>query len=626
MALIRAALVTATLLICISSARAQVPDSLVRFDGFQRGEALTDSLPAKLPHLTLLDLASQTPGSFTYAFGAAGWPDAISLYSLPPRATTVVFNELPFTHLFTGRPADDLVPLAFVDPPRLELNRHGHAAALSARLRDFDSPRPLTEGRYWKGGEGLQSIDVVHVQNRRRVLFGRPGLLNILGAYSGRAATGEYPGSNLRRGRQLHMRARYAQRSWSLEILNVHNRRRIGAHGGVIPEADDFNTIYIRTGARVENEEAVRRLIRNDLTASFRFGAPGAVTAVSGFWTAETFRYRDPEDTLTTTSGRFGARAARPLFGITAHLEAWLDAISHPGGRDTRETVHAWIGDSLHVLGWRGDATAGAHFAGGSVFPGASLRASRSFGSISGRLSALLSGDPPAAIDEVGFGLLRGLSEIGPGRVVLVETGVGYSRGALDGFVGAYFSRTDDLLDYYVLSLDSAAVMKASSSFVRAGVYADIGWRRSAERGFYFSLKPTISHFLNPDESSLHRRSADALPSVFGKGRLGMRYLMFRGDLDLDAYVEVSAWSSFRSRTLHPQSGLLVLPSQGARLFGPSSNVDIVMEAGIREAKVFVMYRNALSGTALMPGNLIVPNYPLPAQEFRIGVYWPILD
>jgi hypothetical protein len=105
-----------------------------------------------------------------------------------------------------------------------------------------------------------------------------------------------------------------------------------------------------------------------------------------------------------------------------------------------------------------------------------------------------------------------------------------------------------------------------------------------------------------------------------------MRYVLFKGDLDFDAYAEAIAWSAFRSRTLEPQSGLLTVPLEDSREFGPSGRINLVLEASIREASVFLLYENILSGTALMTGNLIVPDYPLPARRFRIGVYWPIMD
>ena len=44
----------------------------------------------------------------------------------------------------------------------------------------------------------------------------------------------------------------------------------------------------------------------------------------------------------------------------------------------------------------------------------------------------------------------------------------------------------------------------------------------------------------------------------------------------------------------------------------------------VRTATLFFAYENVLARTVLMPGTLLVPDYPYPAQRFRFGVYWPI--
>jgi hypothetical protein len=55
-----------------------------------------------------------------------------------------------------------------------------------------------------------------------------------------------------------------------------------------------------------------------------------------------------------------------------------------------------------------------------------------------------------------------------------------------------------------------------------------------------------------------------------------------------------------------------------------SSTIDLVFEGGIRGATVSLAYENLLSGTNVLIGNLIVPDYPLPQQRIRFGVRWPI--
>jgi hypothetical protein len=51
-----------------------------------------------------------------------------------------------------------------------------------------------------------------------------------------------------------------------------------------------------------------------------------------------------------------------------------------------------------------------------------------------------------------------------------------------------------------------------------------------------------------------------------------------------------------------------------------------VAEAGIRTATIFLSYENIFSGTNALVGNLLIPDYPLPAKRFRFGVFWPISD
>jgi hypothetical protein len=94
----------------------------------------------------------------------------------------------------------------------------------------------------------------------------------------------------------------------------------------------------------------------------------------------------------------------------------------------------------------------------------------------------------------------------------------------------------------------------------------------------------------------------------------------------MDLYTQGRLWSTFRSRTLHPQTGLLVLRDDGARDVEGSATVDVVLEAGVRTAKLFVAFENLFSGTTVIPGNMLVATYPLPERRFRFGVYWPIQD
>lgn len=608
----------------------------VGFPPVWTGIAMTDSLPVLLPALDLADLVADEPQSFTYRFDTPGWPDGWSYRGLPPHAAGLTLDDLPFTHLFTGRPAFNLVPLALIEPPEERPGPFGRPRAVAARLRSLATPVPATEAKYWRGGDGLQSIDALHAQHRRRPLFGNSGFLNLLGAYSGRAANGEYPGSRLRRARQVLLRARYEQRDWSVELSNLHNRRNVGAHGGVIPEPGNFESIYIRPGATVVNPEAQRRVVRNDLSASLRARFVRLPTTASVFWTAETFRYRSFADTLGTRSDRTGVQVAQPILqssrhGLIVAFTAWHDEIepqygfAHAGV--SRTHVQAAIQDTLAFAGWRASLDVGVIGVGGSVRPIAAGSLSRQWGSLRMHTSAALSERNADLVSQTGFGSMSGFASgmAAPPADRIVQGGatIGLDLGSIDVELGGFGSRRARPTDYFAVGDDSAAVRTAGSPLELLGAYAVLRWRRDAQRGLYAAIRSTLLRIPSSDDLQI-RRIADTLPSYSGSGRLGARFVLFQGDLDLDTYAEATAWSSMRSRSLHPETALLTVPERDAVIVGPSSILSLAAEAGIRGATLFLVYENALSGTTLMTGNLIVPVYPLPERRFRFGVYWPI--
>ena len=69
-----------------------------------------------------------------------------------------------------------------------------------------------------------------------------------------------------------------------------------------------------------------------------------------------------------------------------------------------------------------------------------------------------------------------------------------------------------------------------------------------------------------------------------------------------------------------------MIPSTERAPVDASYTLDLVLEGGIRTATVYIIFENITSGTRLMSGNELVPDYPLPAQQLRFGVYWPIAN
>jgi len=163
-------------------------------------------------------------------------------------------------------------------------------------------------------------------------------------------------------------------------------------------------------------------------------------------------------------------------------------------------------------------------------------------------------------------------------------------------------------------------------ALTHTGAALEISYRNDEERGVYTLLRPTIIRASSSRDSELGRLQSSAVPEFWINGRLGMRALLFRGDLDVDLSVRAYFWESMVGRRLDTRSGLLVLPSDDSQVVPSSTMVDVVAEAGVRTATIFLAYENIFSGTNALVGNLLVPDYPLPAKRFRFGVFWPITD
>ncbi|MGI9173854.1 MAG: putative porin [Rhodothermales bacterium] len=628
------------------------PVGYARFTG---GAVVGDSLPATRPALDATELLADIPSSFVYRFGSPGWPDAWSPYGLNPQRVALILNGRPFADPVTGRPRYDLLPLAFMERPRVEAGHYGAPVAVGTEVRPYVAPQPLTELRYLAGAT-IQSVDAIHVQERRRSLFGRPGVLNVLAAYSGRGADGEYAergfGTSLKKVRQTYGRLRYEQAAWSVEISNLHNRRKVGAFGGVEPVIGPnipFESIYSRVSAPLRDAEARRQTLRNDLALTVRTRlVPGldAPLTTSAYWTAQTFRYLASADTLETKTNRYGFLVQQSVtlgaHGITVQLEGWQDhlratnALAAPRRYD--HALHASVRDTARWRGTRLALEGGVHSEPGRFFPAASARLEQQLGPLRFFASGAYAGQPVSPVERYGYGdYVAAASAMPDGRIAWAEAGTSVRGGPFDLALSAFAHRTSEALDLYVQSgeadslgalsypvTDTVQALVSSVPHERAGLTAQGGWRRNAQRGFYLTAQATLNRFLNPDVSPEHTRVANSLPELFGQARFGARYAPFRGDLDFDLYVLTRFWTATRSRTLHPQTGLLALPPIDARVFGPSNTLDVYFETRFRDASVFLAFENALSGTTLVPGNLIVPVYPLPRRRFRFGVFWPI--
>jgi len=609
--------------------------------GFGRilwGEAVSDTLPARLPLLHVTDLLSRQPRTFTYAFRLLGWPEGWSPDGLPPHLIGLRLDGRPFEDPVTGRPSYELLPLFFLNPIRRGTPVDGAPETVHTELRPYGAPRPLTELRYRTGGDGLQSIMALHVQNRRLALGGRPGLLQLLFGYGGHAMQGTYPGSRLRRGRQVLTRLRYQQRDWALELMNLHHRAQVGAHGGVLPHpGGTFETIYEPFGATVRYPAARRQTIRNDLTLTLRTrtGLSAAPLTASIYWTAQTFRYRNPElDTLTARTNRYGFLLEQPLGGIIwwlegrwdrlRRLDAWPDTSIAGQGRTQLRLLAA---DTLHWRFWRLALQGQVFRQDGRFGLDGVLALTRTRGRLRTGLHLSLHHPEAPRVFRTGWGgLLQPCADCRGGRIVRVRLGVQHEADPFTWRLEGFATRLEAVPDLYAVGAgDTVLVQVLPRPLVQGGLTFGLGWRRTVRRGFYAEGHVTTFRTHNPGASTGHRRQAGALPEWLVQVRLGARLLLFQ-ELDTDVYLLGRYWTPFRSRQLHAPTGLLALPEPDARRLGPSGTLDLYVEAGLRTAKLFLVWENLTSGTALQPGALLVPVYPLPARRLRFGVYWPIWD
>jgi hypothetical protein len=236
-------------------------------------------------------------------------------------------------------------------------------------------------------------------------------------------------------------------------------------------------------------------------------------------------------------------------------------------------------------------------------------------------------------VQERGFGsLIQPLDDAPTGQIVRGEAGFAAQFGPFDARMSAFAHQIRDPIELFAPEPgDTLAYRALNDPLQRAGATAQIGWRRTAESGLYATGQATAVQVLNETASTDHRRIAEALPEAFGQARIGARFVAFEGDLDTDLSIGGRAWTRMRSRQFHDPSGLFAVPPPGAAVqpdtplrFGPSSSMNVRADIGLRGATLFFAFENALGGSGLQIGTLIVPVYPLPNRLFRFGVHWPI--
>ncbi len=614
----------------------------VPFLDLDAGVTVGDTLPTKGIALGPADLLAGYNGSFLYDFGASGWPDGWSTDGIAPHDVALSYNGIPFDNSVTGVANYELLPFALLQPFRLQPGRFGAPLTVNTRLRSLNVSRPITEIRYKQSSNGLKSVLVFHSQRRSIPLRQRMGVLGILMAYGGHGANGEYPGSRLEGARQLVARLRYQHPWGAVELMNLSNRRRLGAHAGVVVDENNYDAIYARFGASVVNSSAQRQTLRNDLALTARTNVLPDTTrpfTTMGYWTAGTFRYVDG-DTLQARSSRFGYQLSQALqLGkgeVNVILEGWREHLRKNSNAlpDSLDPARSALQLTLHTTLPLGPAQleiAPALYSSKNdrlddTFFGGTSKLSFSNGTLGGFLQASYTTQNGSWIEDYGWeGSIEPFRATS--RMAQLQAGVSLSAGPLTLEGKVFTNNTENYTDFFARSDSESIDLALFSTAVNwVGLSGELGLRKLARRGFYLTVSPTLYRLQNPNSSGAHSILSATLPGLYLQGRLGMRYVIFQGDLDLDLYAKARLWSAFDSRTLHAETGVLVLRPVGSRPVDASVAMDVVIEAGIRTATLFLAFENVLSNPALIPGNLFVPDYPLPAQRFRFGVYWPIQD
>ena len=625
-----------------------------------QGRTATDSIPGRRPHVSIATLLSDRVGGFLYDLGEYGWPHGWSPRGLAPHRVHLRLDGRSFNDPLTGRARFELLPPSFLRRPRLGPDPAGGAVGVHTAWRAYPSRRPITEIRYRFGNSGLHAVEVGHSQKRRLDLFGRPGLLHLTLGYGGRKADGVYDGSALRTERRIWGRLRYRTNDWLVEIANRATRYRIGAHGGAEPRTSRFTSLYNLPLARadVRTPQNRRTTIRNDLSVRLQAPLlPGRLrpTQLSARWTTHTFDVRDAVRDTTWSTRLQGGHARMQQSGtvgrhtLTGTVQGRLWTIDRSNVPSTlgapRGALHIGLRDSLRLGATHLAVAAGGHLTAQQTYPSVTARTKRQTGSVQLSASLTVTGQRGAWIEEAGFPGVRPLqAERGGIADALVAGTVGARTHwkTFDLQLTGFAHQIRNAVDLYAARpagadatayTDSVTVRRTSTPVRRVGLTAAGGWRRDARRGLYATGRGTLLSTLTADASVLHERLARTLPSVYGQARVGARFVLFT-DLRTDLYVQARGWGAMHSRWLHPRTGRLVVPplqtpvpGTGApSTVGPSGTIDLHAEVRLQGATLFFTVQHIQAGTGLQPGTFVVPVYPLPPQQFRFGVFWPIFD
>jgi hypothetical protein len=589
--------------------------------------------PARRAELNIPSLLGSEAGIFHYEFGTLGWPEAVSVEGGDPNRTMLYLDDIEFDDLITGRPRFELLPYVSLASVGIIKSAPGIGAGVVANTKSYAGPRPQTDLRYRSGADGLTYIDAVHVQNRAIKALGQGSRLQLLASYSGSSHTGDYPGSRLQTARQLQGRIRLQRPGWSIELYELYNKHLVGAHAGVNPTDGTYDSIYNRLGASVNDPTAQRGTIRNDMRLTYRRFIAASPTTVAFGWSTQqmSFAASQPEDSVDVRVSRYTA-VIRQQTQIGSHSLAFrIAAISDRfvAGRtenkpsdESRFRLDATATDSFSIAGVAVDASLGAHLDDDEFYP--SAIANLSVGVI--RFSAGYTGIRSQWFDARGLGSgFRPLESSSTAKQVRVALSAGHQWNDIEiDATGFYISTSNQVVLWD--EKDQGDFARITGTYTRTGAYLNVGYRPRSLGGLYASFKPTVMTVASSDDSFTGNDLESLIPEFWIEGRFGIKRLLFKDDMALDVSIRGSWSGNMLGRSVDSRSGLLFTPLAEAIELNSAARLDVVAEAGVKSATIFLSYENFLYGNSTNSGISLVQYYPIPASRFRFGVFWPIMD
>ncbi|MDA1029504.1 MAG: hypothetical protein O3B41_10705 [Bacteroidetes bacterium] len=594
---------------------------------------LLKTSPLLHPSNSVVDELGWMNGAFSYKFGTSGWPDGFAPFGLDPNRIALKVGSIPMNDLITGRPRYDLVPLAWlsnlsVDP----------GLSVAGTLDSLVSTKPLTLIRYESSGSGSQAVRSLHVQNRVWGVGAERRTLQTAFGYAGEGATGEYDGSRLKRAREVAFRLGYRTTRWEFELFELAQRRSVGAHGGVIPfTGGSYSSIYQRLGASVDNESARRRTLRNDLTLQTSTHFAGMHARLTGLWTVQTLDFQGElaHEKVVLDKKGLQVEVSKPWKSQLASISlktantGYVKSLTTFDSDPTSQTKSSLLGSlsgRIRIFDYR--LVAGPETADDRVWAHLNATVSGRKGPFEAALTLSHSGREWQWHERIGFGaaVLPAFTASQP-----VDQSVAAALSYRSNLISLSWTNQFNVNQNQLLvrqttgaTLSSVrSLVGSANSLVSSFV---IGFRDQDRSGIWAQVNPVFRSASTNDDSDLARAWRRSLPSFWGSATLGWKATLFGGDLDLNTYVRARYWGDMGGLRLHTPTGLLVLPADNSRTLDSNWLLDFVAEAGIRGATVFLSFENAFSGTTVLFGNLIVPDYPLPQQRTRFGVFWPIFD